>query len=102
MNTINEFIPNTGIFEKQLKCVTNSTPNKDNTNQFSNQIKKALDKLNEKQLVSERATENFIKGNEDVHSVMIKGEEAKMSLELAVQIKNKIIEAYQELNRMQL
>lgn len=102
MKIINEFIPNTGIFAKQSNGIANSTPNKDNFDQFSNQLKTALDKVNEKQLLSEKATENFIKGDEDIHSVMLKGEEAKMSLELAVQIKNKVIEAYQELNRMQL
>lgn len=45
----------------------------------------------------------YIQGdNTDIHNVMLSTEEAKMSLELAVQVRNKIVDAYQELNRMQL
>ena len=39
---------------------------------------------------------------DDLHSVMIATEEARISLELAVQVRNKCIEAYKEINNMQL
>jgi flagellar hook-basal body complex protein FliE len=37
-----------------------------------------------------------------VHEVMIAAEKAKLSLDLAIQVRNKAIEAYQEIMRMQI
>ncbi|WP_425544647.1 flagellar hook-basal body complex protein FliE [Clostridium malenominatum] len=72
-------------------------------NNFLGLLKEQLDNVNNKQIQSEKSTEAFIKGEDiDIHEVTINAEEAKMSIELAVQVRNKIVEAYQELNRMQL
>jgi flagellar hook-basal body complex protein FliE len=38
----------------------------------------------------------------NVHQVMLALEEASLSLQLAVQVRNKVVEAYQEIARMQL
>lgn len=38
---------------------------------------------------------------EDVHSAMIAVEKANMAFEMMVQVRNKIISAYQEVSRMQ-
>lgn len=38
----------------------------------------------------------------DVHDVAIAGEKAKISLELVLQIRNKALDAYQEIMRMQV
>lgn len=38
----------------------------------------------------------------DLHQVMVATEEARIALELTMQIRNKIIEAYQEISRMQV
>lgn len=76
---------------------------KEDNNGFLNMLKNKLDKVNEKQIKAEETTNSFLKGEEtDVHKVMLDSEEAKLSVELAVQIRNKLVEAYQELNRMQL
>jgi flagellar hook-basal body complex protein FliE len=70
---------------------------------FFDTLKQKLDEVNEKQVEAENITEQFIKGEEtDIHEVMLATEEAKLSLELAVQIRNKIVEAYQEINRTQM
>jgi flagellar hook-basal body complex protein FliE len=48
-------------------------------------------------------TRDFIAGEvDDLHTVMIATEEARLSLELAVQVRNKCIEAYKEISNMQL
>jgi len=98
---INSFVPDSTIFEKINldKKVTNT----DTSNTFFDMLKSKLDGVNNLQINAENATESFVKGeNTDIHNVMLSTEEAKMSLELAVQIRNKIVDAYQELNRMQL
>lgn len=38
----------------------------------------------------------------DLHQVMVATEEARIALELTMQIRNKVIEAYQEVSRMQV
>lgn len=76
---------------------------KEENNGFSHMLKNKLDQVNEKQIKAEETTNNFLQGEEtDIHKVMLDSEEAKLSVELAVQVRNKLIEAYQELNRMQL
>lgn len=70
---------------------------------FSKIVKEKLDEVNDKQVEAENKTIEFIKGEtKDIHEVMLTVEEARLSLELAVQIRNKIVEAVQELNRMQI
>jgi flagellar hook-basal body complex protein FliE len=97
---INQFVPDSKIFES-FNIQDNKTE-KTGKN-FLDTLKEKLDDVNDKQINAENTTDQFIKGEEtDIHKVMLDTEEAKMSLELAVQIRNKLVEAYQELSRMQL
>jgi len=74
-----------------------------NSMSFMDTLKEKLGEVNEKQIAADVATEAFISGEDiDIHEVMLITEEAKMSLQLAVQVRNKLVEAYQEINRMQL
>ena len=99
---INGFVPNNEIFTKMSVGQENKIETFSN-NTFGNVLKGELDKVNESQIASEDITERFIKGEDiDVHNVMVAGEEAKLSLQLAVQVRNKLVEAYQEISRMQL
>ncbi|WP_125152170.1 flagellar hook-basal body complex protein FliE [Clostridium rectalis] len=99
---INEFTPDSKIFESNSVGNVINKENND-SNVFFTILKDKLNEVNNKQISAEKFTSDFIKGEDvDVHEVMINSEEAKMSMELAVQVRNKIVEAYQELNRMQL
>lgn len=70
---------------------------------FSQYIKSALDSVNSKYLDADAITNSLITGDaQDIHTVMLATEEAKLSLELAVEIRNKIIDAYNELMRVQI
>jgi flagellar hook-basal body complex protein FliE len=81
----------------------NGSKNTEEGLSFLDTLKQKLDEVNGKQLQSEQVTEAFIKGEDvEIHEVMLAGEEAKLSLQMAVQVRNKLVEAYQELNRMQL
>lgn len=100
---INEFTPVRSAFEDMRiqKEVGNSSNEEEQS--FSTILKDKLDEVNEKQITAENTTSAFVSGEEvNIHKVMLDAEEAKLSLELAVQMRNKIVEAYQELNRMQL
>lgn len=70
---------------------------------FGDMMNTEIDKVNEAQIKADKLTAGFMTGEvEDLHSVMIATEEARLSLELAVQIRNKVIEAFKEVNNMQL
>lgn len=99
---INEFTPNTKIFE-MMDNLGEEKKVKNEGSDFVSMLKNKLDEVNDKSVESENITQAMMKGEDvDAHQVTIAGEEAKLSLELAVQVRNKIVEAYQELNRMQL
>lgn len=70
---------------------------------FKNIINDEIEKLNNQQIKADELTQGFISGQvEDLHTVLIATEEARLSLELAVQVRNKCVEAYKEINNMQL
>lgn len=97
---INEFIPintvNALNFEKSDKIASEDKG-------FSNMLKDKLDEVNNIQLQNEINNKKFIDGEDiDMHKVMIGASEAKISLQYAIEIRNKLVDAYTELNRMQL
>lgn len=102
INTYNKVsdINNNLFLNKVDKEVSLDTSNKS----FSNILKDSLDKVNNKQIESDILTQKMIRGDEDVsiHEVMLAGEEAKLSLQLAMQVRNKLVEAYQEISRTQI
>lgn len=70
---------------------------------FKNMLNNEINKVNDLQVKADDLTNKFMTGEiEDLHSVFIATEEARISLELAVQIRNKCVEAFKEVNNMQL
>lgn len=70
---------------------------------FGDLFKEALQKVNRQQMEAEEALQGLISGEtRDLHQIMIAGEKARLSLQLTVQVTNKIIEAYREISRMQI
>ncbi|MEW6057829.1 MAG: flagellar hook-basal body complex protein FliE [Bdellovibrionota bacterium] len=70
---------------------------------FSQMLKDSLDKVNEVQLQADRAAQELTAGkNKNIHETMLILEKADMSFKLAMQVRNKIIEAYREIMRMQV
>jgi flagellar hook-basal body complex protein FliE len=75
----------------------------DVSEQFSNFLTDAMTKLNAQQLSVDKLNDQFAKGEiSDVHQLMIASEKASLGLELTVQVRNKVIDAYQEIMRMQV
>lgn len=104
---INQFVPSSTItkLDSMGGSSTNNNVNTDTSGglDFSSILKNKLDEVNNQQISADNITNQFIQGdNVDVHQVMLSTQEAQMSLQLAVQVRNKIVESYQELNRMQV
>lgn len=82
--------------------ITNIT-NSNNQENISNQFLLELQKVNDKQINSEHQLQDLASGKTDnIHHVMLSLEDAKLSLQLLVQVRNKLLEGYQDILRMQV
>lgn len=62
-----------------------------------------LKQVNQLQLDADKLTkEAAVGGDVDLHDVMIAGEKASVAMQLTLQIRNKLVEAYQDVMRMQV
>ena len=78
------------------------TKQTDPNNKFENVLGSFIKGVNTDQKKKKNITSDFIGGKDvELHEVMIAGEKAKTSLELLMQIRNKTIDMYKELTRMQ-
>ena len=69
---------------------------------FSGMLENAMGSLNDQQVAANQGVQDLITGNTDnLHNVMIQTSEAQLSLELALQLRNKGLEAYNEIKNMQ-
>ncbi len=79
------------------KPASTGTPGTD----FKESLKSALQQVNDLQLHAGDQVERLVAGEQvDLHEVMISSEEAAIAFELMLEIRNKLVEAYQELQRM--
>lgn len=70
---------------------------------FGKMLGDAIQQVNENQVQADRAVEKLQTGEaRNIHEVMIALEKADISMRLMVQMRNKVIEAYQEVMRMQV
>jgi len=62
-----------------------------------------LENVKQDQAAAEKITDDFIEGKGvEIHEVMLAGEKAKTSLQLLLEIRNKTIDMYKELTRIQI
>lgn len=70
---------------------------------FADVLKKAVAELQSLQNDSGKAVQQLATGEaKNLHDVVLAMEKAGLALQLAVQIRNKVLDAYQEIIRMQL
>lgn len=70
---------------------------------FGNVLKQALNETNELSKAADAKIEELVAGrSKDLHGTMIALEKADVSLRLMMQLRNKMIDAYQEIMRMQV
>lgn len=70
---------------------------------FVELLKGAIDSVNESQLEAFRLQGAVAQGeNMNIHQAVIAGEKAGLSFKLMMQVRNKLLDAYQEVSRMQI
>ncbi|HTN72824.1 MAG TPA: flagellar hook-basal body complex protein FliE [Methylomirabilota bacterium] len=84
--------------------LSNSKPAKETQQgDFSTHLKNALGDVNDLQQKADQAIQQLVgEGKGDLQETMIALEKADVSFRLMMQIRNKVLEAYQEIMRMQV
>ncbi|MFF2752561.1 flagellar hook-basal body complex protein FliE [Psychrobacillus sp. NPDC058041] len=97
-------IESISLFNPTQITQTTSTPK---TNSFEAQqsfgdfLKSAIESVNQDQKASDVLTEKLIRGEDvELHDIMIASQKASITLNTTLEIRNKVVEAYQEIMRM--
>ena len=69
---------------------------------FGDTLKDAISQVNDLSNKSDQSISQLVQGQrQDVHSVMIAVEKADIAFQLMMQVRNKIVNAYQEVSKLQ-
>lgn len=75
----------------------------ENADDFGSLLMDAIKEVNKAQADSRQMQQDFMAGRQvDIHDLMIAMEKAGIAMELTMQVRNKMLEAYQEISRMQV
>lgn len=72
-------------------------------NTFSDMLTDAIQGVDNSMKASEASVQDFVTGkSENLHDVMISMQKAQLSFQMMVEVRNRVIETYQEISRMQV
>ncbi|MCB4203750.1 flagellar hook-basal body complex protein FliE [Deferribacterales bacterium Es71-Z0220] len=98
INRIDFLLPNKLDTEKKSE----SKGSESNVN-FGDLLKDALKDVNDAQLNADEAIKKVLNGEtQNIHETMIALQKADVSLKLMMEVRNKLLEAYQEIMRTQV
>lgn len=70
---------------------------------FSEVVQRAVDGVNDMQVQADQKSADLISGKtDDVHDVSIAMQRSKLSFELMMEIRNKLLDTYKEVSRIQM
>lgn len=70
---------------------------------FTGMVTQGLEAVNNQLMVSQTDLQQLATGNaENLHQIMIRLEESRISFQLFLQIRNRLLEAYQDVMKMQI
>ena len=98
--------PATPVIEPSLAPVAAVSPvatGGTSTTSFSHLVSNGLQQVSTQLQTSQADLQSLATGNvENLHQVMLRLEESRMSFQLMLQVRNRLLESYQELMRMQV
>lgn len=105
------FLQNQGLRDSQRVEIRDSSnsqtqikgPSDTAPTSFADTLNQAIQSVNQLQKTADKGAQDLATGRtENVADVMISAEKADIALKLMVQVRNKIIDAYQEIMKMQV
>jgi len=98
IQSISSNLPTASIFSPETISKPSSSEAQENFGTF---LKDAINNVNKSQVNSDVLTEKLALGKEvELHEVMIAAQKASITLNATMEVRNKVIEAYQEIIRM--
>jgi len=89
------------LYETQKKQMMEK-PSAQQEVSFGKMLGEAVQQVQQTETDANAAVQKYVNGEEiDVHNVMILLEKANLNLRMAMQIRNKVIAAYEEIKRLQ-
>lgn len=92
---------------RDFKSLQNDTPkvadssNKSSTPSFMEHLEQGITSVNENQKLADSAATDLATGkNQNIHETMLAVTQAELTFNMMVQVRNKALEAYQEIMRM--
>jgi flagellar hook-basal body complex protein FliE len=73
------------------------------TGGFRSMLEGMIGRVDQSQTQAQQAAESFLTGNnEELHSVALASQRAELQFDLFLQVRNKAVQAYQEIMKMQI
>ena len=69
---------------------------------FADKLADALNQVNSMQASAEKTVEGALQGETEVHQAIMAMQKSDLSFQLMMQVRNKLVEAYQEVMRIQI
>lgn len=96
---VNDLIQNSMM--PQINSGNRASQSKENTVNFADTIKNFIQAVNADKIEAGKKVEDVASGkSENLAEAMVSVEEAKLSFDLMLEVRNKLMESFQELNRM--
>lgn len=105
MRIEDKFAQNEVLFNNKFNSISNDKKvgEKSESIAFGDILKNCVNDTNDKISESNSVASSFVKGEDvNIDEVMIKGEEASLSLQFLTQTRDKLLEGYNQLSRLQL
>jgi flagellar hook-basal body complex protein FliE len=75
----------------------------DGGNSFKNILNNAIGEVESTRSAAAKSVEQFLSGNgEDLHSTILATQRAELEFQMFMQVRNKVVSAYQEIMKMQM
>lgn len=96
-------LPITPIKAAGIPSIQPAGPSKSTAGGFQSILSEAVGRVEQFQQNSQNAIGKFLAGeDQEVHKVALATQQAELSFDLFLQVRNKVISAYQEVMRMQM
>jgi flagellar hook-basal body complex protein FliE len=92
-----------GIANQNKNSTAKEIEPKEHVKDFGQTIKDFIQAVNDNQIKADNEASDIIQGKSDnLHQAMASMEEARLSFQLMIEIRNKMLESYQRIERMQV
>lgn len=95
--------PINNLLNQSPEKVVDQTNDKNFIADFGNMLQNELNKVNQQQFKADESVKGLFTGEvKDLHQVLIAMEEAGLSMQYTLEVRNRLLEAFQEVMRMQV